>query len=122
MLITGIYIALAITVAITGYIAWRFTRDAEEGMVWATHKHALLPRVMTGRYIMLFMFTLGVLLFGDIYMIAWLFAVCALVGFYDGWLYHTSGLPHGKHTFTGVLALGALGLTLVALLQNGDVT
>jgi hypothetical protein len=122
MLETGIYIALAITVAITGYIAFRFVRDAEEGMVWATHHHALLPRVMTGRYVMLFLFTLGVMIYGDINMIAWLFAVCAFVGFYDGWLYRANGLPHGKHTFTGVLALGALGLTLFTMLQIGDAT
>lgn len=121
MLDTGIYIALGITVAITGYYAWLFVRDAEEGMVKATHNHALLPRVMTGRYVVLFLISLGVMLFGDIAMIAYFFAVCTFLGLYDGWLYRSKGLPHGKHTITGVLALGAFCLTLFSLLQRGEV-
>jgi len=120
MLGTLIDIALAITVGITGYYALLFIRDAETGMEKATHDHALLPRVMTGRYVVVFLFALGVMFWGNTAMVAWFFAVCAFIGFYDGWLYHSQGRPHGKHTITGVLALGALCLTLVALAQPAE--
>ncbi len=113
------YIALFITVLITGYYAAWFVRDPELAMVKATHRIELLPQVMTGRYIVVFLFTLGALLMNDLRVSAYLFAVCAFIGFYDGWLYARRGLPHFKHTITGLLAFGALCVTLLALATAG---
>ena len=119
MLPSLVYIALIVTVMITGYYAAIFVRNPELALARATHKVELLPQVMTGRYIVVFLFTLGALLFDDLRVSAYLFAVCAFIGFYDGWLYARRGLPHFKHTITGLLAFGALCITLVALATSG---
>ena len=113
------YIALAITVIITGYYAVIFIRDPETAMVRATHRPELLPNVMTGRYIVMFLFAFGVLLLDNAKFSAFFFAVCAFMGLYDGWIYRSRNLPHFKHTITGLLALGALGISILALVTSG---
>ena len=113
------YIAIVITVMITGYYAVLFARDPETAMATATHRLDLLPRVMAGRYIVLFLLTFGVLLMNDIRVSAYFFAVCTFLGLYDGWVYWSRGLPHFKHTITGLLALGALCISLLALTTSG---
>ncbi|OWU75214.1 hypothetical protein [Phaeobacter sp. 22II1-1F12B] len=113
------YIALAITVMITGYYAVIFIRDPEVALERATHRRELLPLVMTGRYIALFLFALGVMLLNDIKLSAFFFSVCAFIGLYDGWIYRSRNLPHFKHTITGLLALGALGISILALVTSG---
>ncbi|MGR3563999.1 MAG: hypothetical protein ACU0CS_08985 [Heliomarina sp.] len=113
------YIALAITVIITGYYAVLFIRDPETAMVRATHRPELLPNVMTGRYIVMFLFAFGVLLLDNAKFSTFFFAVCAFMGLYDGWIYRSRNLPHFKHTITGLLALGALGISILALVTSG---
>lgn len=121
MLETLTYIALVVTVLITGYYAWIFVRDPEAAMKTATHRTECLPRVMAGRYVVVFLFTLGVLVHDTAAVSAYFFAVCAFLGLHDGWVYWRRGLPHFKHTITGLLALGALGIALLALTTSGDV-
>ena len=120
MLDTAVHIALWVTVAITGFYAVIFMRDAEDGMKRATHIHELLPRVMAGRYVVVFLFSLGVLAFGNGPLIAYFFAICTFLGLYDGWLYYRRGLPHFKHTITGLLALIALVVSVLALMQPSE--
>lgn len=120
MLETLTYIALVITVLITGYFALIFVRDPEVALDKATHRRELLPLVMTGRYIVVFLLALGVLLLNDVAVAAYFFAVCAFLGLYDGWIYRRRGFPHIKHTITGLLALGAMCLSLLALTSSGD--
>ncbi len=119
MLETLTYAALGITVLITGYYAVIFLRDPQAALVTATHRPDLLPQVMAGRYMVVFLLTLGVLILNDLRVTIYFFAVCAFMGFYDGWVYWRRGLPHFKHTITGVLAAGALGLALLTLLARG---
>jgi ABC-type xylose transport system permease subunit len=119
MLETLTYAALAITVLITGYYAAIFLRDPQAALKTATHRAELLPQVMAGRYTVVFLLTVGVLVYNDLRVTTYYFAVCAFMGFYDGWLYWRRGLPHFKHTITGLLAFGALGLALLALATGG---
>ncbi|MFV0515229.1 MAG: hypothetical protein ACK5MY_16595 [Jhaorihella sp.] len=120
MLPTLTHIALLITVLVTGCYAWIFVRDPESAMKIATHRSEYLPRVMAGRYVVLFLFALGVLAYNTAAVSAYFFAVCAFLGLHDGWVYWRHGLPHFKHTITGLLALGALGIALLALTTSGD--
>lgn len=119
MLVTLTYITLVITVLITGYIAWLFVRDPQGAMETATHRLDLLPQVMTGRYIVVFLLALGALIYADVAVAAYFFAVCTFLGLYDGWLYWSRGLPHIKHTATGLLALGAFVIAILALALPG---
>lgn len=109
-------IVMLITVAITGYYAVIFLRNADRAMVTATHSAELLPQVMAGRYLVMFLLALGVLLANDVRMAAYFLAVSAILGLYDGWLYWSRGLPNFKHTMTGVLAVGGLSVAVVASL------
>ncbi|MFC3117983.1 hypothetical protein [Jhaorihella thermophila] len=124
MLDTAIDITLVVTLCITGFYAVIFVRDPQAAMETATHRLDLLPRVMAGRYVVVFLFTLGVsihfLVYRDAAVAAWFYAVCAFLGLHDGWVYRRHGLPHFKHTITGLLALGALCITVLALATSGD--
>ena len=117
-------ITLAVTLLITGYYAVLFLRDPQAAMATATHRLELLPQVMAGRYVVVFLFTLGVtvhfLVFRDAAVAAWFYAVCAFLGLWDGWIYRRRGLPHFRHTITGLLALGAFCIALLALTIPGD--
>ena len=115
MLASLSYVGLLVTVGITGYYALLFLRNPEAAMTKATHRLDLLPQVMTGRYVVVFLFVLGAVLINDLRVSAWLFGVCTFLGLYDGWVYYSRGLPHFKHTVTGLLALFALCLTLLAM-------
>jgi hypothetical protein len=110
---------MTITAGITGFMALLFLRDPARGLVAATHRPELLPQVMTGRYVVIFLLALGVLIHvsvgGHPAVAAWFLAVCALMGLWDGGVYRRRGLPHARHTATGLLALGGLGIVLAGL-------
>jgi len=120
MLETLTYGCLVVTVLITGYYALIFVRDPEAALDIATHRRDLLPQVMAGRYVVVFLLALGALVFNNVAVAAYFFAVCTFLGLYDGWVYRRNGLPHFKHTITGLLALGALCIALLALTSSGD--
>lgn len=118
MLATLTYIALVITVGITGSLVWRFVRNRDAAMEWATHRLVHLPEVMTGRYIAIFAFAVGVLILNDPAVSVYFFVICTFIGFYDGWVYFSKGYPHWKHTITGVLSLAALLVATANLLTQ----
>ncbi len=120
MLATISYLTIVVTVLITGWYAYIFVRDPDAAMEKATHRLDLLPQVMAGRYVVMFLLTVGVLILADIRVAAYYFAVCTYLGLHDGWVYWRRGLPHFKHTITGLLALGALGIALAALTLSGE--
>ncbi len=104
-------LVMLITAGFTGFYAFVTLRDPLRGMETMTHKMDLLPHIMAGRYLVLFLLTLGVLFYGQIDVAIYFLAVCSVLGLYDGWVYWSRGLPHFKHTFSGVLSLfGCLAL------------
>ncbi|MEX0284827.1 MAG: hypothetical protein AB3N23_09465 [Paracoccaceae bacterium] len=109
-------LVMLITAAITGYLAYISLRDPVKAMDTVTHRVELLPHVMAGRYLVLFLLTLGVLIFGQPGVAAYFLAVCAVLGLYDGWVYASRGLPHIKHTATGLLSFGGCLIVLGAVI------
>ena len=109
----------AVTVLILAAMAVAFWRDPEEGLRQTTHRVELLPRVMADRYTAFAVLALVLTLHGDLTVLAAFFAVCAFMGFADGLIYARAGHPHGKHTLSGVLSVGALGITLAAMATGG---
>ena len=108
------YIACGLTLLLIGTMAWLFWTDPERGLRETTHRRDLLPRVMADRYTAFAFLTLAFTIYGDFNVLAILFVSCAIIGFCDGWIYARAGQPHFKHTFSGVLAIVALAVTLAA--------
>ncbi|MEP3698255.1 MAG: hypothetical protein ABJM74_07235, partial [Marinomonas sp.] len=79
-----------------------------------THKIENLPLVLANRYTAFAILGAVILIDGNLTLLAVFFAVSALMGLADGWNYARSNLPHIKHTMSGVLALIALVITLIA--------
>ncbi|MGB1388047.1 MAG: hypothetical protein ACPG61_04065 [Paracoccaceae bacterium] len=107
-------LVMLITAGFTGYYALISLRNPEKAMETATHETQLLPHIMAGRYLVLFLLTVGVLLLGDTKVAAYFLAVCTVLGLYDGWVYWSRGLPHMKHTTSGLLSLGGFAIVMGA--------
>ena len=107
-----------VTILILGYMAYLFWRDPQDGLAQTTHRVEMLPQVMADRYTAFAVLAVVLTLYGDLWLMAALFGVCAFMGFADGLIYRRAGLPHIKHTASGVLSAGALGVTLVAIALN----
>ena len=120
MLETLTYVALVLTLVFTGYYALIFLRDSASAMETATHELELLPEVMAARYVVVFLITAGIMIWGSPALITYFFAVCTFLGLYDGWVYYSRGLPHMKHTFSGLMSLLALFVSSLALLTSGS--
>ena len=104
-----------ITLVILSGLALAFWTNPARGMAQTTHRLEQLPLVMADRYTAFALLAVAVILFGDLRLYAAFFAVCAFMGFADGVIYARAGHPHMKHTFSGVLSVIALGVTLTAL-------
>jgi hypothetical protein len=100
--------------ALLAYMALLFWRSPDNGLKQTTHKLENLPLVMANRYTAFAILGAAIVISGNLALLAVFFAVSALMGLADGWNYARSGLPHIKHTASGVLALVALGITLIA--------
>lgn len=100
--------------ALLAYMAVLFWRDPDNGLKQTTHKVDNLPLVLANRYTAFAILGAAILFSGNLTLLAVFFAVSALMGLADGWNYARSGDPHMKHTASGVLALIALGITLIA--------
>ena len=96
-----------------------FVRDPVKGMLQTTHHPEQLPQVMTGRYIALTAFALGATIYGNMAVIAFLFAVFAFLGFADAIIYTHAGRPAAKHLIAGVTALAVAACALAAIYQTG---
>lgn len=101
-----------IGVLVTGWLAWNFVRDTEAGMAAVSHKLDQLPHVMTGRYAGFFMLAVGAFLYGDLKVIAALYAVFAFCAFWDGGVYYrlrgtrddVNPIPHFTAGVAGAVA------------------
>jgi hypothetical protein len=115
---TLVTLCALITVLILSGLALAFWTNPVRGMAQTTHRLELLPLVMADRYTAFALIAVAILAFGDLRLTAAFFAVCAFMGFADGMIYARAGHPHMKHTFSGVLSVVALGVTLAALLAE----
>jgi hypothetical protein len=113
---TLVTICALITVLILSMLAFAFWTNPVRGLAQTTHRVELLPLVMADRYTAFALLALAILVFGDLRLTAAFFAICAFMGFADGLIYARAGHPHMKHTFSGVLSVIALGVTLAALI------
>jgi hypothetical protein len=111
-LVTG---CAVITFLILGGLAYAFWSNPARGLVQTTHRIEMLPLVLADRYTAFALMTLAILAFGDLRLMAAFFGICAFMGFADGLIYARAGHPHMKHTFSGILSVVALGVTLAAL-------
>ena len=100
----------------TGYLALIFLRDPQKAMVQVTHRVEYLPKIMAGRYFAFFLLTIGATLSRDPQVIGVLFAVFAIVSFYDTWIYQRDGHPFWPHFAAGV---ASSLVAVVALLAQG---
>ena len=109
----------ALGVAVTASLAAVFIRDPVKGMAQTTHHPDQLPQVMTGRYIALTALALGATIYGNLSVIAFLFAVFAFLGFADAFIYARAGRPALKHVIAGATAFAVMSVALAALYQTG---
>jgi hypothetical protein len=111
--LTILMAALGALVTLT--LAVKFLRDPERGMAWATHELEHLPQVMADRYFAMTFLAIGAAFYGDLKVIAYLFAVYAFVGIYDAVIYARAGKPMIKHLASGVASIVVTITALLAL-------
>lgn len=118
MTLTSLAIALSgAGVLVTGLLAVLFLRDPVAGLAQTTHRAEKLPEVMADRYVGMLILAIGATVYGDLKVIAVLFAVFAYTGFHDAWIYARGGFPIAQHVGAG--AAGAL-VSVVAILALGQ--
>jgi hypothetical protein len=88
-------------------------------MIQTTHQYEKLPDVMTDRYIAFAGLALFATLYGDLKVIAALFAAYAFTGFADAFIYHRGGYPIAKHMVAGIAATLVVFVALFALRSEG---
>ena len=106
-------------VVVPGALGVMFLRDPAKGMAFATHRLENLPQVMADRYVALVALGLGATCYGDMKVIAFLFAVFAFLGFADAVIYARAGTPFSKHLMAGVAATVVVVVALAANFQTG---
>jgi len=119
---TFVHLAIALSgvgIAVTGWLSLVFLRDPVVGMAQTTHRAAQLPQVMTDRYIAFTGLALAATLYGDLKVIAALFAAFSFMGFADAWIYARAGHPAVKHIGAGVAAAVVVMVALLALNAGG---
>jgi hypothetical protein len=112
----------ALGVAVTATLAAVFIHDPIKGMAQTTHHPDQLPQVMTGRYVALTLLALGATIYGNMHVIAFLFAVFAFLGFADATIYARAGRPVLKHLVAGFTALAVTAIAVAAIYQTGAPT
>lgn len=106
-------------ILVTGLLAVVFLRDPVSGLAQTTHRLEQLPQVMTDRYIAFAGLALFATLYGDLKVIAALFAAFAFMGFADAFIYHRAGHPTAKHMAAGAAATLVVLVALFALRTEG---
>jgi hypothetical protein len=104
---------------LTGGLGLLFALNPARGMAAASHHAPQLPLVMSDRYIGTAFLLLGVLLWGDLWLLAWFMGVVGIAGFGDVMIYRRAGRPVGPHLAAAILYLVAAALALSAQLANG---
>ncbi|MDT8327353.1 MAG: hypothetical protein RQ750_08225 [Roseovarius sp.] len=119
MTLTSLAIALSgAGVLVTGGLSALFLRAPVAGMAAAQHRADKLPEVMADRFVGMGVLALAATLYGDLKVIAVLFAVFAYTGFHDAWIYARGGFPIAPHVSAGVAGLIVSGVALLAMGQG----
>lgn len=110
---------VVITLALIGamipaYIGLLFALDPVKALPQATHRIELLPLVMVDRYAAFALFALAAALSGEMAIIAVTFAILAVPGLGDAFLYARAGHSYRKHLAAGLAALLVSALALAA--------
>jgi hypothetical protein len=101
-----------------GWLAAIFVRNPATAMARVNHLPDALPSVMTGRYIANFALASGATLYGDLWVIAFLFAAFALMAYYDTAIYHRRGTRFAPHLAAGIGATLVVSVALAAILNG----
>jgi hypothetical protein len=109
----------ALCMTLTGGLGVLFALNPARGMAAASHHAPQLPLVMSDRYIGTAFLLLGVLVYGNMGLLAWFMAVVGIAGFGDVYIYRRAGRPVMPHLVAAILYLAAAALALAAHLTNG---
>ena len=101
------------------WLAYRFATNPVIAMDDVTHHLEHLPAVMAGRYAVLGLFAIGAAFTMNAWIIAYIYAGFAAMGFYDGSVYARANLNTTKHVRAGVLSAVVAGIALVLALTTG---
>ncbi len=105
-----------------GVLALVYLRDTSDGLNLSGHRAEKLPEVMADRYVGFAALALMAALYGDYMVIAALFAVFAVMGLADAWIYARGGYGYARHLAAGLAGFLVTGLALIALGISGDMT
>jgi len=109
--------AAGLWAVLMGGLAALYAVNPVLGLAKTAHHGEDLPKVMGDRYLAFAVLALGAALHGDPDVIAFLFAVFALMGLADAAIYARAGKPFRPHLAAGAVSAG---LSLVALLANSN--
>ncbi|MEM6636503.1 MAG: hypothetical protein AAF667_11485 [Pseudomonadota bacterium] len=116
---TAAVVLSVICLVMTGCLGVIFALNAEKGLDAAQHRLEMLPLIMSDRYIGTALLLLGVVVWGDKWLLTWFLAVVAAAGYIDAAIYGRKGHRYGKHLFAGVLYTVAAGLAYAAHIGAG---
>ena len=116
---TAAWVCAGIGLVMMLAMAYAFWRSPEAGFSLTTHRLEQLPSVMADRYMAFALLLIFMLWYGDLVVLAAFFVIGAFMGLADGFIYARRGLPHWKHTASGILSVAAFGITMAALAQTG---
>jgi hypothetical protein len=91
-------------VVLTGWLAAIFVVDPVRGMARVSHRLEDLPKVMADRYIAFMALAAGATWYGDLAVIAYLFAVFAFMALADAVIYVRVNKPFLPHLLAGIAA------------------
>lgn len=109
----------AVCLVLTGGFGLAFALNPARGMRAASHWPEQLPLVMSDRYIGTAFLLLGVLIWGDWWLLGWFLAVVAIAGLGDVLIYARAGRPLAPHLIASVLYGLAALLAFAAHFTNG---
>jgi uncharacterized membrane protein YjjP (DUF1212 family) len=110
----------ALCMVLTGTFGMLFAANPAKGMAAASHRPEQLPLVMADRYIGTAALLLGVILFGDWWLLFWFTAVVGIAGLGDVYIYGRSGHPVAPHLIASLIYGAAAALALTAHLTQGS--
>lgn len=102
----------------TGVLAVGFAVAPRWTMARVSHQLENLPAVMADRYLGFTLLALGAAWYGNMAVIAFLFAVFAVMSLADALIYRRAGKPIASHMTAGVAATTVAGLALLAQLTG----
>ncbi len=114
MTLTLAMIAAAIGGVATLVLGIAFFIDPDAGFRVSQHRRSLLPKAMAGRYFAFTLLALAAALYGDALVILVLFAVFAIVSFFDAFTYASEGEPWWIHAAAGALCFVVIALAGIA--------